>query len=86
MSIQEALWAVYNNDHHRLENFSNFLRLTGAPQTADKDRTVQQLQKKLLTWNGRCDHVLLAVAIYNWLYRRLLQLSHRLQLSQSGAD
>ena len=57
-----------------------WLRLTGAPQTADKDRTVQQLQKKLLTLNGRCDHVLLAVAIYNWLNRRLLQLSHRLQL------
>ena len=47
MSIQEALWAVYRNDHHRLENFSNFLRLSGAPQSADKDKTVQTLQKKV---------------------------------------
>ena len=47
MSIQEALWAVYHNDHHRLENFSNFLRLSGSPQVADHDKSVQQLQKKV---------------------------------------
>ena len=46
MSIQEALWAVYHNDHHRLENFSKFLRLSGALQSAEKDETVDQLKKK----------------------------------------
>ena len=48
MAIQEALWAAYNNEHHRLENFSNFLRFSGSASSAstDKDKTVQQLQKK----------------------------------------
>ena len=47
LSIQEALWAVYRNDHHRLENFSNFLRPSDTPQSADKNKTVQALQKKV---------------------------------------
>ena len=42
MAIQEALWAAYRNDHHRLENCSN-----PSSQSADKDTTVQQLQKKV---------------------------------------
>ena len=47
MAIQEALWFAYHNEHHRLENFSNFFRLSGTPQVAEKDRQVQQLQMKV---------------------------------------
>ena len=48
MAIQEALWAAYHNDHHRLENISFFLRLSGSSQSSvDKDKTVQQLQRKV---------------------------------------
>ena len=86
MSIQEALWAVYRNAHHRLENFSNFLRLSGAPQSADKDKAMQSLQKKvadlerqirLQTWRDKFARGRLAAANSNWLslLHRLLLLS-----------
>ena len=41
--IQHALWAAYNDSHHRLENFLNFLKLDKA-EDSDGDRRLQQLQ------------------------------------------
>ena len=46
MAIQEALWSAYHNEHHRLENFSNFLRLSGTPQVAEKDRASSATSKE----------------------------------------
>ena len=41
--IRRALWAAYNDSHHRLENFLNFLKLDTADQ-AESDSRIQQLQ------------------------------------------
>ena len=69
MAIQEALWAAHHNEHHRLENFSPFLRLSGSSQSStDEDKTVQQLQKKLPIWKDRCALVRFVVAGSNFLF------------------
>ena len=46
MAIHGALWSAYHNEHHRLENLSNFVRLSGTPHVAEKDKQIQQLQNK----------------------------------------
>ena len=43
LSIQRSLWAAYNDSHHRLENFLNFLKL-GTADHAKNDNRIQQLQ------------------------------------------
>ena len=70
MAIQEALWAAYHDEHHRLENFSNFLRYLALHLLRQQTRTRQfsNFRKKLPTWKDRCALVHLAVASSNCLF------------------
>ena len=43
LSFQRSLWAAYNDPHHRLDNFLNFLKLDTADHAENENR-IQQLQ------------------------------------------
>ena len=50
-SFQRAWWTAYTNDHHRMEHWQSFLKVSGDKSSSSsddsKDRKIAQLEKKL---------------------------------------